>query len=339
MVAEPRIVDRVDRARLTREIASAVDHDVGCPIRRPNVACAGTLERQSPASNMPMLMLYGCLTPRIDGSISAFISRSNPRRASTTVSARSTGLTARSADSACADLPSSTTSSHTIPTPASNMSSPVGSGRITASASTAARAAASVPFPVHSSSITDRNVKRPADRFGCDRDERVDRERRHREAALHVARAPAVEAIAVAASLEGRRRPQVGLVRGDDVDVPVQQERWALVAAEPSDHVASAVVGGLQDPGERSPPRCHPGSGGAPPPSRGASAPARQSPGLLARGQRCWVPPRAAPGRRTRPRRAPRSRRLAGRRPGVPLNGRMSRPKTDPTVHPFPDVR
>jgi hypothetical protein len=83
------------------------------------------------------------------------------------------------------------------------------------------------------------------------REQRVQREGGHREPALHVAGAAAVQPIPIAAGFERGSGPDVGLVRRDDVDVPVEQERRTISGAEPADHVGAALVGGLWHAGER----------------------------------------------------------------------------------------
>jgi hypothetical protein len=81
--------------------------------------------------------------------------------------------------------------------------------------------------------------------------ERVERQGRHRESALHVAGAAAVESVPVAAGFERRRRPPVGLLGGDHVDVPVEQQRRPLPRAGATDHVETTVVRELGNARER----------------------------------------------------------------------------------------
>ena len=62
---------------------------------------------------------------------------------------------------ACAGVPKMCTWNHSTPTWADQMTPPVGSVRIAASAVWPARTQASAPLPVHSSSTTDSSVMSP----------------------------------------------------------------------------------------------------------------------------------------------------------------------------------
>lgn len=74
----------------------------------------------------------------------------------------------------------------------------------------------------------------------------LDRQGRHRQAALHVARAAPLQPPVDARRGEGRGRPGARVVGGDDVQVPVDQQRGARVrrpAGEPRDEDLAIVVG------------------------------------------------------------------------------------------------
>ena len=76
------------------------------------------------------------------------------------------GFRARSAASAWAGRPAISISIQSTPTPPSSTSRSVGSSTTTASPSTPAWQAASVPLPVHSSSMTETKVSSPASASG-----------------------------------------------------------------------------------------------------------------------------------------------------------------------------
>ena len=120
------------------------------------------------------------------------------------------------------------------------------SGSRTASASTPARAAARVPLPVHSSSITPTTEQLAGQRGGVGLEQRLDGQRDHREAGLHVAGAAAVHPAVAHHRLERRRRPALGVAGRDDVDVAVQEQRAALARPRPDDQ-RPARVGLLRD--------------------------------------------------------------------------------------------
>ncbi len=107
--------------------------------------------------------------------------------------------------------------------------------------------------PVAGALLLDRRQdrERPGDRVGCDRLDGLERQCGHREPALHVPCAPAVQAAPPHPRGERRGRPQRGLPGRHDVDVPVDQERGSLGRTEAPDHVLAALVRTLRDAGER----------------------------------------------------------------------------------------
>ena len=154
-------------AASTRLNAWSGVHRRGNPTRTRSRARPGTLEAQSPAVTTPTFTLKGLATSLNAGSSSpALISSSNSASARRIAGTQRTGFTARSAASAWAGTPVISISIHSTPTPPSSKVRSVGSSTTTASPSTPAFPAASVPLPVHSSSITDRNDSSPASASG-----------------------------------------------------------------------------------------------------------------------------------------------------------------------------
>ncbi len=141
-------------ASATRFRASSGVQPGGNPTRTPSTACPGTLDGQSPARNVPTFTGQAPSTSAKGPSSCRAISFSNDLTAAISRKAASTGLTARCADSAWAGRPRTVSSAQRIPTPPRSSPRSVGSRSTAASASTPARAAASVPLPVHSSSMT-----------------------------------------------------------------------------------------------------------------------------------------------------------------------------------------
>ena len=215
----------VSTAASTRLNAWSGVHRRGNPTRTRSRARPGTLEAQSPAVTTPTFTLKGLATSLNAGSSSpALISSSNSASARRIAGTQRTGFTARSAASAWAGTPVISISTHSTPTPPSSKVRSVGSSTTTASPSTPAFPAASVPLPVHSSSITDRNDQLAGQRVRHGVAQGGHGQQAHREPALHVARAAADQPPVRPHGRERVGRPDLGF-RGHHVDVPVQQQR------------------------------------------------------------------------------------------------------------------
>ena len=144
--------------------------------------------------------------------------------------------------------------------------------------------------------------ERAGERVGVGLEQRLDGQRDHREARLHVAGAAAVHPAVRDDGLERRRRPALRVARRDDVDVAVQEQRATLARA-----VSRRPAAGRRRTAAARP-RRRPRRSSRAPRARAPRSPAARArhPGRAAprpRDRRCWARPRGVRGRR---------------RPGVP---------------------